>query len=202
MPSKPMTAERLAEIAARCEAATPGPWESMRQPRPVDVGDFRKSTQRCWVLYAPAVHPSKWVADIFMPERSGVLDGVPDDIAEAVYQDVEWAAANEALLLNACQDIPDLLAEVERLQAELARLEADLPALADGVAVVPFSEVELWHPDYTNCQYQDRDSWWQADDDGSWMVMVADEEGDNGKSAPIWECYLTEAAMRAAKETT
>jgi hypothetical protein len=82
---------RLAEIAARAEAATPGPWV----PEPLNPG---------WVL-GPAY-------GIFenMIFRAG-LPTLDEDVKAQQRADGEFAAA-------ARDDVPWLLAEVERLRAE------------------------------------------------------------------------------------
>ncbi|MEU5838816.1 hypothetical protein ABZ820_34845 [Streptomyces diacarni] len=81
MSETPMTPERVAEIAARVDAATPGPWR---------VDD-------------------DW-AEIKAPD----LDTIAD------YWEPTRESGNGAFIANAREDVPALLAEVERLRAELA----------------------------------------------------------------------------------
>jgi hypothetical protein len=97
-----MDKQRLDAIRARCEAATPGPWRD---------GDYG---QMVWATN-PYGHGDMRVADV---RGWGHLTGVgtcnftPDKAAEI--QD-----ANYAFIAHARTDVPDLLAEVERLNEEL-----------------------------------------------------------------------------------
>ena len=90
-----MTDERLAEIKARADAATPGPWErnnlAGRPEREVFAGD-------------------ELIGDF------GVGGWEDDEGADRVEINAEFIA-------HARQDIPDLLAEVERLREHVATLE-------------------------------------------------------------------------------
>ncbi len=88
-----MTPARLAAIRTRYEAATPGEWQP-GQPHP----DF------CDCLLYPAC--------------SNVWTGEGQDITRPC---AGLSAADAAFIAAAHQDIPDLLAEVERLRAEVAR---------------------------------------------------------------------------------
>jgi len=90
-----MSDERLAEIKARVEAATPGPWErnnlAGRPEREVFAGDYL-------------------IGDF------GVGGWKDDEGADRVEINADFIA-------HARQDIPGLLAEVQRLREHVASLE-------------------------------------------------------------------------------
>jgi hypothetical protein len=97
----------LAEIRARCEAATPGPWES--------VQDYYDGPW--YMLYEQRCAGDNKTSDLF-DGRSHYLIDAPN---------------NAAFAAHAREDIPALLAEVERLRAdaELGRLVREvLPLMA------------------------------------------------------------------------
>lgn len=77
-----ITKERLAEIKARCEAATRAPWDVVE------------------------IHPKHY-------HVSAALDEPPVAEVEYIIQDAEFVA-------HARQDVPDLVAEVERLRGLIA----------------------------------------------------------------------------------
>jgi hypothetical protein len=138
--SEPMSAERLAEIRARCEAATPGPW----YPRATDdccamnaryVG-LREtpSTVECELYPVLTKHfePGEWGHDGRYGLDVNHADHEPPDQVVAItllqQPDLVGPGAcdeNTAFIAAARQDIPDLLAEVERLREELERLRAE-----------------------------------------------------------------------------
>jgi hypothetical protein len=94
--SEPLTIEELDAIEKRCDAASPGPWEFRRGPRP---------HQRC------RFHPvggdtspgDAYEPDMYLLRR---------DSAPASVHDQDFVA-------HARQDVPRLVAEVRRLQALL-----------------------------------------------------------------------------------
>lgn len=81
-----MTDEQLAEIRARCEAATPGPW--------IREGAVISSLRGVW-------YALKTSAD----------------------------RADLSLMFHACEDIPALLAEVERLMEDVDALHRECARL-------------------------------------------------------------------------
>lgn len=87
--AEPLTAERLAEIKARAEKATPGPW-FLR-----DEGTFGEVL----VQYRTEPH------------------GFRFPVARAVRSTPGYAESAE-FIAHARQDVPDLVAEVERLREE------------------------------------------------------------------------------------
>ena len=108
-----MTPERLAEIRARAEAATPGPWEA--EDYSTDPGD----------------------------EGSCITAGEPGTMrqrAVAYAIDYPWTtpescAADATFIAHARTDVPELAAEVERLRVfirgtRIAALTAERDALA------------------------------------------------------------------------
>ena len=98
-----MTDKRLEEIRKRVEAATPGPWE---------VEDYRcdgdwRSTGNVWARNKGHYHPGTKVCEVNCHSMSSISD--PRDIGEF--------EGNSAFIAHARDDIPFLLAEVERLRA-------------------------------------------------------------------------------------
>lgn len=95
-----MTDRELDAIAARCEAATPGPWEPV-------VGRF----------------------DVIAPrETNAGLDRY--HVCDTSGRDYDQMRVNAAFIAHSRQDIPALLAEVRRLRALLCphcRCRADHP---------------------------------------------------------------------------
>lgn len=94
--------ERLAEIKARCEAATPGPWK-----RIVDRGG------------ETAISIVK--KDEIIGHGFAILNP-QDEFNETVFTDSDFVAHSRA-------DIPALVAEVERQRAEIGRLRGALKEL-------------------------------------------------------------------------
>ena len=97
-----MTPERLAEIAARVEAATDGPWRRWNHPMYGDV---------CAVETA-------WSWD--------------DDGADTEVVAEQCSPSDADLIAHAPKDLADLHAEVERLQAQVERVRDALLASDDG----------------------------------------------------------------------
>lgn len=94
----PMSPERLAGIAARTEAATPGPWDAYESDCDMHVG------------------------------RS------PDGPHVALFGRASWhdVPADATFVAHARQDVPDLLAEVERLRVALELFRtADTECIVD-----------------------------------------------------------------------
>jgi hypothetical protein len=92
--SAPLSEQQLAEIRARAEAATEGPWDPCPGMSPTFYGNI----------------------------QGEYLRGV-GDIAFGVG---EQAEADLAFVLHAREDVPALLAEVDRLRAERAETNASL----------------------------------------------------------------------------
>jgi hypothetical protein len=102
-----MSDERLAEIRARANAATPGPWlddvtsEGMLR---IDLrGDGRKTG------YADVIDVA--------------------DMEVSAWQDHQ----NAAFIANARTDIPDMLAEIQRLRTKLFLIDQVYPGLSERV---------------------------------------------------------------------
>jgi hypothetical protein len=105
-----MTEEELIEIEARCNAATPGPWEQVKKSvRIAGLGDLP---------HAPNAY------------GGGICNCLG---AQRLYRDDQVdrpAVANAVFIAASRSDVPALVAEVRRLRAELARRE-DLKAWID-----------------------------------------------------------------------
>ena len=91
-----MTPEQLAAIRARAEAATPGPWRVVE-----DIEWGTGAAEYHWYRY---------------------VDGPTDYGDEYGYEYQILSREDAAFIAHAREDIPALVAEVERLQAELARV--------------------------------------------------------------------------------
>ena len=108
-----MTPERIAEIKAREGKATPGPWVVDKYANGVDLG-YKPDHERTWGY--------------------GCGNGFVCDLNDGEYHEYcsqDEQRANAEFIAAARQDIPDLLAEVERLRAENKRLERQVMQLAE-----------------------------------------------------------------------
>jgi hypothetical protein len=104
--SEPMSEEYLREIQARCEAATPGPWEAWTE----EPGDCVVVSQG----YESAPEDGKWICNV---GPDGLTGAYPVGVAfNRESEDTEFIA-------HARTDVAELLEEVERLKAELERLK-------------------------------------------------------------------------------
>jgi hypothetical protein len=104
-----ITPERLAQIKARADKATAGPWDEIRGNTVRAVkGDF-------------AVPIFESLAPIDWHKNKRLTDGV---MCKAYSDEVN----NAAFIASARQDIPDLIAALEAAQAENANLRAGLDA--------------------------------------------------------------------------
>jgi hypothetical protein len=114
----PISPDRLAEIRDRAQAATPGPWRT--HDTYVHDGGY------CMTVLSGdgnSTEPRAW-----LPTFSNAT-GSP--MARNVEADAEFMAA-------ARQDVPELLAEVDRLTAELAKAQAaTFPPNEDGQRFEP-----------------------------------------------------------------
>lgn len=105
--TEPMTPERLAEIEARANAATQGPWEAATGALVGD--DYDEATHVWYRLHSP---------DRMWQTIGKVLD---NELDQTTIEDAEFIA-------EARTDVPDLLAEVRRLQALAAALGVETGA--------------------------------------------------------------------------
>ena len=110
--SEPMSDARLAEIRAREAAATPAPW-------------WFDEDDRVWRLHGHgAVHPRRILGII--PEQA-----ITYQILKAAKRDTPYAEywpneADGAFIVNSRVDVPDLLAEVDRLRAMVLETSGDM----------------------------------------------------------------------------
>lgn len=136
------TTTRLAEIRERANAATDGPW-MFGQP-----DDDCTQTRAEW-MDSTAANPDApaaaglWVAWTRSADRPGVL-------VTCITGDGPTSQENAEFIAHARQDVPWLLAEVERLTGErdrardlAARLEAQVARVAE--AVCEPHECGIWH---------------------------------------------------------
>jgi hypothetical protein len=89
-----LSQQRRAEVRARLEATTPGEWTAVLLP----PNEHHK-------------HPVHWV-------KARYEDGTTE--MSQVVADCPWRQSDAEFIAHARQDVPALLAEVERLQAEVA----------------------------------------------------------------------------------
>ena len=131
-----MDEKRLAEIAARSEAATPGPWSACR--------NGKCCCKMVWTADHPVaeIEHGVWGDDYpaVRPKTDGLdrLGDSPDHVYEAYTEMMEYgeipeetAEANAVFIAAARTDIPDRLAEVRHLQADLAAERARTAELED-----------------------------------------------------------------------
>ena len=136
-----MTREQLDAIRARVEAATLGPWEAVTPKRYAAV---RSDAERCYV-YTQGKIPA---------------DTHPDTVARQ-QRDAQFIA-------SAREDVPALLAEVERLRAELDTVGEVLAATSlkcdyafqRGVAAMREAAVEIASKRANLPKHSDLDSAW------------------------------------------
>jgi len=160
-----LTDERRAEIRARCDVATAGPWA-------IRHDDVIASTAELPIAHFDCERPQTYVARVCWNGHLG-RNARPTDEDKA----------NEAFISNARQDIPDLLAEVDRLRA----MEDKLAKTADGVAAYP--GMIVWRPDW---MFPHRPL---TVEPIRWAM--ANQHGE-----PVDKCYSTPEAAEAAKEKT
>ncbi len=116
---EPLPPERLAAIKARCEAATPGPWKWVDS-----------SGGRTWRRTLDHVYLDDGATISSSPVLEIKLCGSVDAIQQVdgyIVADDESGEDDLAFIARTREDVPALLAEVERLQAELAALKSPSP---------------------------------------------------------------------------
>lgn len=102
-----MNQSRLDAIRARCEAATPGPWEAVNKS----------------VRLAGVVCEFSWGKEAPDGHNGGICNCLGASYGAKKNDPVnEQARGNAAFIAASRTDVPDLLAEVERLQAENEQL--------------------------------------------------------------------------------
>ncbi|HEU4641258.1 MAG TPA: hypothetical protein VFS44_02305 [Gemmatimonadaceae bacterium] len=115
-----LTAERLAEIKQRADAATPGPWWTR------DHGNHPPNTLSGVSIFAPPdARPFKGNLVAF----TGTAD---------IYEDGQRDAA---FISEARTDVPDLVAEIERLHALIERITPEMVDTVRRIAGVMESTV-------------------------------------------------------------
>lgn len=106
-----MTEEELAQIRARADTATPGPWECRNAGGTIAMGEVirlhrvRDSSRDAWLI--------------------------AESTLSADQKSHDEQDANMEFIAQAREDVPDLLVEVERLRAENAELRKVLADLMD-----------------------------------------------------------------------
>lgn len=93
--TEPLTKAEIAEMRARCEAATPGPWTDVRPGRDAETG-FSKG------VIVAAVAP-----------RQGIYADPPGG---------SYPAADQSFIAHARTDLPRLLDELERMREALREI--------------------------------------------------------------------------------
>lgn len=100
-----MTADRRADIRARLDAATPGPWEARQN-----------------------IHAEFTVHEVRRPGTFGL-------VASPNYGRDDYGRADAELIAHAPADLAWLLDDADAARATLAALVADVDALADEFAI-------------------------------------------------------------------
>jgi hypothetical protein len=110
--SKPMSEEYLREIQARCEAATPGPWEAWTE----EPGDCVVVSQE---YEAAPDEDGDWICNVDPNEVFFLCPGLTGayPVGVAFNREVE----DTEFIAHARTDVPALLAEVELLRADNER---------------------------------------------------------------------------------
>lgn len=107
-----ITPERLAEIKARTDKATAGPWE-----------------------FSPEVFCGYGYSTLYNPQTRDeiiVTGGKNDGDSPIIWMGEEMLEADRVFIEQARQDIPDLIAALEAAQAEIARLRKALETIEGG----------------------------------------------------------------------
>lgn len=175
-----LTPHRLAQIKARADAATPGPWLPAVAPHTDDN-----------------VTKAQWLADTLDPDvdRPLYVTWAETDredlsyIVPAVTGDGPRSSDNAEFIAAARTDVPDLLHEIDRLRAandQLAQLLADRDqredTLNDDIAALQ-AENQAWQSYAT----------WSCTRDGATYPC-----GDcDGCRAGVWNSQAANAALRA-----
>jgi hypothetical protein len=102
-----LSAEELAEIRARCEAATPGPWSWLCE----DLADHPGQTSACACLYGDGERVNPATGDLTIVLVAD-LDGTTP------------SGADMDFVRHARHDIPALLAEIDRLRTAITEHHA------------------------------------------------------------------------------
>lgn len=114
-----MTEEQLAEIEARANAATAGPWQVWNGPEYTGGGrDLCIGAGEEWVVNMDHRYGPDY-ADRCAHDSAGTCPSPPDCPICRFNEDVTAEqAATAAFIAAARTDVPELLAEVRRLRAE------------------------------------------------------------------------------------
>lgn len=111
-----MTPEQLAEILARAEAATPGPWGSYTGGTYADIAADLTMTGRSSYSYRQKIAQ--------LEDEDFWDDPAHEDADES--RASEQMAANAVFIANARTDVPALVAEVEALRKQVTELKTAL----------------------------------------------------------------------------
>lgn len=119
-----ITDEQLAEIKARCEAATEGPWEYDERVRVAAV--YSGERRNCFLDW----EPNDWLSYYKFP-----VSAYGEELTD------EQRLATMRFIAHAREDIPALLAEVDRLRAENEVLRIQRDAAIDETYT---TDAECW----------------------------------------------------------
>ena len=124
-----MTNEQLAEIEARCKAATPEPW-SWWFPSGAK-GPSLAHPRHGLLLVMDAIRVGMQGGTIRFAQRTDVMGGLMRPAATFIHEKgghrADWASIDNAdaqFIEHARSDVPALVAEVRRLRALLAVTES------------------------------------------------------------------------------
>ncbi len=177
------TDKRIAEITARANAATEGPWEWSQC--------YELDTLH-WSLESPASKEVRSVIDYTLV--------LVHDRPESMTHNPANANPNWQFIAHAREDIPYLLARLAEAEAILAKL----PKTADGVPIAMgmnlFAVVDV-HP-HTGLPGIVECGFVAMICDGDFLGGTVREGDGEEYDVGFDDCYSTNAAALAAKETT
>ena len=126
-----MTEQELEAIRQRAEQATPGPWfwDTNRRHRSIML----KAHQNGGTCIMDFTRWGMHSAQPRINDNSDLFGGILRTMEE--YDKSELANPNADFIAHARQDIPDLLAEVKRLNEVNARLRAEIELMRKTVSI-------------------------------------------------------------------
>lgn len=126
MTTEPLTEEYLAEVEARCAAATEGPWVECRHLESVEAD------AACGCGYRGGIFGLEFDPSYMVCEMGSTL--IPgEEGLEAPRYPRPLEIANARFIAHARTDVPKLLAEIRRLKAQLASAGKD--GIAAGILI-------------------------------------------------------------------
>lgn len=176
---KGLTSRQRAEIEARANAATPGPYETL--------------WDECDCSDEPCGH-GQFVYALRLPDIHTKHPDGPRSQDFEYYSVDEFTPATAVFLAKAREDVPALLEEVELLRKELDLLRAELPRMCARVREQVLAEAI---DSVTTLQAQDADRYANGGGHGSWCSYGDSSHCHGSEAHATHERVL--AALRAAR---